>query len=194
MGDSGLRNNFVVTLLKFMLFLLLFCFFSELVKEFGREIRTVEGFKTNILYIAILSSLAFYIFIADLNGFYGKVQKFFFRSSMVSFLVPSVLIILGIGYFFLPKIWGFSFDKNIFVFLGGFVVTAHLNYIAQETKGHTFNAFINYLFVFSILSIINLLLFAVYLKVAFNIHIGEIFIEGVKNSVFLLRFLFARIT
>ncbi|MBU1122089.1 MAG: hypothetical protein ABIH71_03775 [Candidatus Omnitrophota bacterium] len=189
---SDIRNNYIVTLLKFVFFLLLFCLLSELIKEFWREIRAQDGFKTSILYISVLSSFAFYTFVADLNGFYGNIQKFFFRSSFVSFLIPAIIIILGLGYFLLPRIFSFSFDKNTFVFLGGFVLASHLNYIAQEIKGYTFNTFINYLFVFSILCIINLLLFIVYLKIAFNIHMGEIIVGGVKGSVMLINSLFSK--
>ncbi|UCD16025.1 MAG: hypothetical protein JSV34_02945 [Candidatus Omnitrophota bacterium] len=192
MGNAGLRNNYLVTLVKFILFLVIFCFLIKLGKEFWKEIRGEEGFKMSVLYMSVLFSFMFYTFIADLNDFYKKVQRFFFRSSFVSFLVPSVLVLLGIGYFLMPKIFGFSFNKDTFVFLGGFVLTAHLNFVARETKGHTFNTFINYLFVFSILCIINLLLFVVYLKVAFNVHIGEIFVGGLKQSVVLINSLFSR--
>jgi putative flippase GtrA len=72
------------------------------------------------------------------------------------------------------------------VFLGGFVVTSHLTFVARENKGHSFNTFINYLFMFSILCIINMILLGLYLRVAFKIHIGAIIIESLKDSFSLI--------
>jgi len=81
---------------------------------------------------------------------------------------------------------------NIFVFLGGFTLTSHLTFVARENKGRSFAAFINYLFIFSILYILNLTLLELYLKIAFRLHIGEILIEGIKGGTTLIQNVFTQ--
>lgn len=194
MQESGARSNYLLTLIKFIFALILFCFLAELSKEFWRAISiTKDDFSQKGIYLSVLCTFMFYVFVADLNGFYKKIQRFFFRSSFVSFLIPALLIISGLGYFLLPKIINFPFDKNVFVFLGGSVLTAHLSFIARESKGGSFTAFINYLFIFSILCIINLVFFGLYLRLAYNIHMGQIIVDSVKSSIILINNLFSQI-
>ncbi|MFH1504605.1 MAG: hypothetical protein ABIH08_04390 [Candidatus Omnitrophota bacterium] len=188
-----MKNNYAFTLVKLVLFLIIFCFFTELTLSFWHQIKTQIGFNINILIFSVVAFFSFSEFIANLNGFYKKVQSFFFRSSQLMILFPALLIISGIGYFLLPKILNTSFNKDIFTFLGGFILTSHLCFIAKEIKGHTFSTFINYMFVFSILYILNLIFLGVYLKVAFNIQIGKIIIEGARNGTSLIQYIFAQV-
>lgn len=192
MRERGLGNNYIFALIKIVLFLIIFCFLAELTKEFWREIRVKENFSLNIFILSILSCFTFYIFLVDLNDFYKKIQGFFFRSSFFSLVFPSVLIILGLGYFFLPKIFKFSFNRDIFLFLGGLAFTIHLIFIARETKRHTFVTFINYLFIMGILYILNLILLGVYLKIGFRISVGAMVWEGMRNGVILIQHLFTQ--
>lgn len=193
MEERGLRNNYFFTLIKFIFFLGFFCLLSQVVKEFWRDVNGDESFKISILYAAIVSTFAFYTFIADLDNFYAKIQRFFFHSSFISFVVPCLLILLGIAYFLLPKTANFYLNRDLYVFLGGFILTAHLIFISRESRDYSFAAFINYLFSFTIICIINIILFGLYLKIAFKVHLGKIIIESLKDSVALVNALIRQI-
>lgn len=159
----------------------------EFTREFWYEIRSEEGFNGNLLIIAILSAFSFNVFLVDINNFYKKIQQFFFHSTFFSYLIPSILIVLGIVYFFLPKVFNKTFDRNLFVFLGSFIATNHLIFVARENKGYTFTAFINYLFLFSIFFILILILFIFYLNIGFNIPVGDFFLNGFKKGTILIQ-------
>jgi Trk-type K+ transport system membrane component len=103
------------------------------------------------------------------------------------------VIILAIGYFLLPKIISISYDKNVFIFLGGIAFTTHLTLVARETKGHNFTAYVNYLFIFTILYILNLILLALYFRVGFNVHVGKVIVEGIKGGAGLIQSTFAQV-
>jgi hypothetical protein len=193
MVERNLRNNYFLTLIKFVLFLLILCFIVEISKAFFKEIETKEDFNLNIFYLSILSPFLFYAFVANLNNLYKKIQDFFFRSTIFSYFPPSLLIFLGIGFILIPKIFNFAFNKNIFLFSGGFVATMHLIFIARQNRGGSFSTFINYLFNFSILYIINLILFTLYLKIGFDLNLKSIFIEGTKKGVSLIQNTFTQI-
>ena len=193
MEEKGLRNNYIFTLVKLILFLIIFCFLLELTKEFWRQMRAKEGFDINILAVSVLSAFAFNVFLIDINNFYKKAQKFFFHSTFFSYLIPSILIVLGIAYFFLPKVFHKTFDRNLFVFLGGFITTNHLIFIARDNKGYTFNTFINYLFLFSIFYILILILFVLYLKNGFNIALGNFIFDGLRRGAVLIQKVFTQL-
>ncbi|MBN3039709.1 MAG: hypothetical protein JW867_01115 [Candidatus Omnitrophica bacterium] len=162
----------------------------EFISAFWREAKSREGFDINIFIFSLISLFACYSFLADLNIFYKKIQKFFFRNDFVSYIFPSVLILLTVGYFFIPKILNIAINKDIFIFLGGFFLTAHLVYVARELKGDTFISLINYLFFFSIFFILHLLLLGLYFKIDFNLHLGKVIIEGIKQGAFLIQNIF----
>ena len=190
--ESGLRNNYIFALIKFVLFLIIFCFLTEVTREFWREVRVKENFDIAVLVLSLLSCFGFYAFIADLNGLYKGIQNFFFRSSFFSLVFPSILIILGLGFFFLPKVLNFTYDRDIFVFVGGFVLTGHLIFVARETKGRNFPTVINYLFIFSILYILNLIFFGLYLKINYSLRIGNVALEGMKQGAALIQTIFSQ--
>jgi hypothetical protein len=193
MEEKASKQNSFFTLIKFFLFLIIFCFVISISKEFFKEVRVQKALNVDILFFSSLSAFAFYTFLVDLNDFYKRIQDFFFHSSFLSYLVPSFLILLSIGYFILPKAFNLEIDKGIFVFLGGFVFTSHLIFIARDNKGKTFSGVINYLFNFSILYIINLLLLGVYLMAAFDMNLGKILVEGLTNGAMLIKNLFTQV-
>ncbi|MCF7907547.1 MAG: hypothetical protein K9L86_01545 [Candidatus Omnitrophica bacterium] len=190
--ESGLRNNYIFALIKFVLFLIIFCFLAEVTKEFWHELRTKENFDIAVLVLSLVSCFGFYAFVADLNGLYKGIQNFFFRSSFFTLVFPSILIVLGLGFFFLPKVLSLNYSRDIFVFVGGFVFTGHLIFIARETKGHTFATVINYLFLFSILYLLNLIFFGIYLKISYPIRIGNVALEGMKQGAALIQTIFTQ--
>lgn len=187
MDEGGLRNNYVFTLVKLALFLIILCFLIALTKEFWREVKITEAFDIKVLVISMLCAFSFYVFIADLNGFYKGIQKFFFHSTFFAYLIPSVLVLIGIGYFFLPKVLNVVFSKDTFVFVGGFALTGHLIFVARGNQGHNFPTAVNYLFIFSILYILNLILFLVYLRIGFHINIEKVIFEGMKGGASLIQ-------
>ncbi len=187
------KQNYFLTLIKFFLFLLIFCFLVSFSKQFYHGMKSVEDLNVDILFLSVLSAFSFYTFIADLNDFYKKMQNFFFHSAFASYLVPSFLILLGLGYFILPRVFNAEIDKDVFIFLGGFIATSHLIFVARETKGNTFAAFINYLFTFSILYIVVLFLLGVYLMAAFKLDLHKILVDGVMGGATLIKDLFGQI-
>ena len=150
MDEGGLRNNYIFTLVKLALFLIILCFLIALTKEFWQEVKVTEAFDIKVLVVSMLCAFSFYVFIADLNSFYKGIQKFFFHSSFFAYLIPSVLVVVGIGYFFLPKIFNTAFSKDTFVFIGGFALTGHLIFVARGNQGHNFPTVVNYLFILQI--------------------------------------------
>jgi len=193
MDEKGGKHNYFFTLIKFFLFLIIFCFLVSISKEFFQQVRRTKALNINILYLAVLSAFAFYAFVADLNDFYKKIQNFFFHSSFLSYLVPSFLLLVGLGYFILPRVFNLDIDKEIFVYVGGFIFTSHLIFIARENKGETFAAFIHYLFNFSILYIVNLILLGLYLTSAFKINLGKVIVDGLSGGALLIKNLFTQV-
>lgn len=186
MEEKGLQYSYIFTIVKFILFLLILCFLVGLSREFFEEISANNDFKAGVFYLSVLFPFVFCTFVSDLNNIYNKIQKFFFRSTFFSLLIPSFLVLLGICFFVLPRVSRFSFNKDIFLFLGGCAFTGHFIFIAGETKSSTFTAFINYLFIGSILYAIILIIFSAYLKIAFKIHLNEIIFEGIKGGIQLI--------
>ncbi len=187
------RNNYLITLAKFVGFVIVFCFMVKFSSNLLGKMRGLVDLKLSVFYVSVFTAFVFYLFIADLNNFYDHVQNFFFRHSFVNLIIPSILVILALGYFIIPKIWDISFNKSTFVFLGGFVLTVHLVYIAQQTREASFVGFVNYLFMFSILYIVNLALFGVYLKVAYDFHLGALIFDSLKDSTSLVQDLYQQI-
>jgi hypothetical protein len=161
-------------------------------KLFLAELRNISSSSVTIFIASIFSCFVFYTFVVNLRSLYRKIQMFFFRSTFVSYIIPFVLFIAGISCFILPKVFNFSLRPNLFIFLGGFIFTAHLSYIAAESKGTTFPDFVHYLFILSILYILNLLFLGLYLNAFFNFHIGKIAIEGIKSGAILIQSVFAQ--
>jgi hypothetical protein len=192
MQEQELRNNYIFTLVKFILFLIILCFLVKLSTAFWRELKAKQGFDLTVLTLSSLTLFGCYAFLADLNNTYKKIQRFFFRTEFVSYLFPSVLIVMALCYFFLPKIFDTTFNKDIFVFIGGFSFTGHLVYTARQIKGQTFSAIINYFFIFSILYIFNLFLLGIYFKIGFPVYLGKVLIEGAQNGAMLIQNIFTQ--
>ena len=192
MQDVELKNNYAFTLVKLILFLFIFCFLLEFTSSFWREIRSREGFNINIFVFSGLCLFGCYHFLIDLNSYYRKIQRFFFRTPSVSYILPAILIILAVGYFIIPKVLNSHFNKGFFIFFGGFIFTAHMVFVAKETKGYTFSTLVNYLFIISILYILNLFLLGFYFKIAFNVHLGKILISGLNDGAMSIKGVFSQ--
>jgi len=190
MEKTELKSSYIFALINFFLFLIIFCFIFEATKVFLKELRLKEDFKLWILFLGGVFPLIFYTFIADLNNIYNKIQYFFFRHSFLNLLMPSILILLSLSYFLIPKIFKISFNKDIFIFLGGAFFTSHLIFVAKKNKGASFISFINYIFIFSMLYIFGLIILGIYLAIGFNLHLGKVAVDSIKNGFSLVRSIF----
>lgn len=187
------KHSLFFTIIKFFLFLIIFCFLVSFTREFIRVAKSTKDLGSNIVFVSMLSTFMFYAFFVDLNELYKKIQQFFFHASQVAHFMPALLILSGILYFVLPKVFHFDFDKRFFAFLGGFILMCHLIYVARETKGTTFADFVSYLFMFSIIYIISLLILGIYLTVAFELDLAKFTIASLKNGAILIRNLFTQL-
>nr|CAX68982.1 hypothetical protein JG3_0110 [uncultured bacterium] len=128
----------------------------------------------------------FYTFVADLNELYKKIQDFFFRSGTLTLILPSLALLSALGFLLIPKLFETGFSKDLFVFVGGVSFTVHLIYVARQSKGTTFFAFIDYLFNFSLLCILNLILFGLYLNIGCKLPVVKVVAEASKKALSLI--------
>lgn len=194
MTEKSSKHNYLIVLAEAILFLIILCFLTQISRQFFFGMVGAVGLKIKTFLIAVLSCFAFYAFIADLNEIYKKIQSFFFKSTIFAYVVPFFLFILGIAYFILPRVFDMTLSETLFLFLGGFILIAHLIFVANELKEKTFSGFINYLFFFSLLYIIILIMFGMYLKAAFDFNLFDVFVEGIRQGAAYLRELITQIT
>lgn len=187
MGRRELKTNYLIALLNLILFIIFFCFVFEFTKAFLEDISNIEGFKLWLLFLGGVLPLIIHNFIANLDYLYKKVQHFFFRDTILYNLLPSFLVLFIIGYFVIPKLLNLSFNKDIFVFIGGYLFTTHLIFTAEENKSSNFTGFINYLFIFALLYTINLLLLILYLRIGYIFDIKSILILSLRNGYLLIK-------
>lgn len=192
MEGPGSRN-FLVTLAKGLGFILLLCLTVELAKSFVRELNILKGFRFIYIYASFILPFLLNEFISDTNPLYSKVQSFFFRSSFFSLVVPSLLLILALGYLIIPRLMGGSFNKDVYVFIGGYVFMTHLIFIARQSRAGGFAGFINYFFNFSLLLIVIIVFLGLYMRVAYNFRLGKVILDSVRDSTMIVRTLFNQI-
>jgi hypothetical protein len=157
----------------------------EFSRSFFGEISS-KAVNTQAIFLSMISAFLFYTFIADLNDVYKKIQEFFSHSTFMGQVIPFLLLITGLIYLIFPRLFKVSFSADLFLFLGGFILTSHMMYIAKENKGSTFGDFAHYLLVVTLLAIINLAFFTAYLKIFYDLDISKIFVDGGKNGFNLL--------
>lgn len=182
-----LKNNYIVAFINLCLFLIIFCFVYSFSRQFLAVLKLNQTVKLWVLFLAAAFPLIFYIFIADLNSVYKKIQYFFFRNTFLYLFFPALLIILSLIYFLAPKIFNLSFNKTIFLFLGGLTFSAHLIFAGRQTKTSGFTGFVNYIFIMDIIFILSLFFLAVYITIGYDFHLKEFLVSGTKNGFILLK-------
>ncbi len=187
MEKRGLKSNYIITFINSFLFLLLFCVIYTLTRCFIKALKTNEEIKLWVLFFGLASPFIFYTFFANLNGIYEKIQSFFFKHTFLNLIIPSLLIVLALGYFFIPKIFSFSFNLHIFLFLGSIAFSLHFIFVAYQLKSSTFSGFINYLFILSMIYIFCLVIFGIYLLIGYSFPLKEILGEGIKEGFSLIK-------
>ena len=188
------KNNFLLTLLKLCGFIIIAFFLAALSKEFTLSLK-----KSHLLPLIKIAEggilyLLFHIFIADLTGIYGKIQEFFFRKTFVNLLIPSLLVIVSVIYWSLPKFSAAHLNANLYFYLSGFLFLLHLVFISLHTKEKGFGGFVEYVFIFSLLYVLNLIIFAFCLKAVINIHPFHIIAESARKSYLYFNHFLAKVT
>ncbi len=187
MEKRELKSNYIIAFINFFLFLLLFCLIYAVSRSFIKTLKASENIRLWVLFMGLSFPFIFYTFVADLNSVYEKVQNFFFRHTFLTLVVPSVLMVLLLGYFFLPKIFGMTFNKQIFLFFGGAAFSLHIIFVAGQLKSTTFSGFINYVFVLSVIYLFCLVILGVYIILGFEFPLKEALMGGVKEGFSLIR-------
>jgi len=187
MGKRELRSNYIIAFINLFLFLIFLCFAYSLTKELVKIFRLNDAIKTWVLFFGLSFPFIFYTFIVDLNNAYEKVQHFFFRGTFLNLIIPSVLIILLVGYFIFPKMFNISFNRNMFLFLGSFSFAAHLVFVARETKSTSFTGFINYFLSTTTIYIFIFFVFGVYLLIGYDYSFKTVIVNGTKNGFALIK-------
>lgn len=188
--SSQFRLNYLLAILKLLMFIFILPFAVEGSRLLYKEIQLNTDINHTLLLASLFICLLFYIFIADLNNLYSKIQKFFFRNSFLSLLLPSLLVIAAIFSFIFPKIFNIPINKEFFIFWGGFVFMMHFIYISHHSRGGSFTTFVNYIFLITVLYIFNIFLFSLYLKTSFPLKAGKLFVETSKEGWGLIHSLF----
>ncbi len=187
MEKRELRSNYIIAFINFFLFLLLFCLIYAVSRSFIKTLKASEEIRVGVLFMGLVSPFIFYTFVADLNSVYEKVQNFFFRHTFLTLVVPAFLVALLLGYFFLPKIFDFSFNRQIFLFLGSAAFSLHIIFVAGQLKSTTFSGFINYIFVLSLVYLFCLVVLGVYIILGFKFPLKEALVGGIKEGFSLIR-------
>lgn len=189
----NLKSNYFLSLLNLLLFLVLLCFLFEASRIFIKGLGLNKDFQPWVFFLGLGFPLIFYMFIADLNAIYENVQHFFFRESILSLLLPAMLLLLTLGYFIVPKLFSVSFNKDVFTFLGGFSLTTHLVAVSKNTKGTSFTGFVNYLFIFSLLYLATLIILAVYMTIGYDLHLWDLIVNSGKDGFALTKSIFTQL-
>jgi len=192
MESLGSRN-LLVTLSRAFGFILLLCLSVELSQSFIKELHILKSFRFITLYSAFITPFLLNEFVSDTNPLYNKTQSFFFRSSFFSVIIPAAMLIVALGYLILPKLMGGTFNKEVYVFIGGYIFMTHLISIARQNKSGGFAGFINYAFTFSMLLIVAIVLLGLYLRVAYNFRLGKVILDSVRDSTMILRTMFNQV-
>ncbi len=187
MGKRELRSNYIIAFINLFLFLIFFCIAYTFTKELLTVLRANGTIAMWVLFAGLFSPFIFYTFITDLNGVYEKVQHFFFRSTLLNLIFPSILTLLLIGYFLFPKVFNVSFNKGVFLFLGGFSSTMHLIFAARETRSTSFTGFINYSLGITMIYMLVIIIFGIYLLIGYNYSLKTAFVNGMRSGVSLVK-------
>jgi len=188
MGAKQSNNdNFFVALIKFILFLGVLYFAAGFTYQFALAAHGAADVDILLLPGTVFFAFCYYLFIKDLNEVYKKIQTFFFRTPVLSYLVPFLLVLAAVVYFVLIKFFSVAINRAVFVFVGGFIVSVHLVFVSHETRGESFAQFAGYLFNFSLYYLVNIMLLAAYFNVVFNFNVLRVFFDGLEKSIAVIR-------
>lgn len=164
-------------IIKFILGILFLPFVYSVSVAFLNEFSIVEKSLQRQFWAGTISFLIVYLFIWEPARIYSRGQKileviFRFFAPLVRvapYLLPIYFILIFIGYSVLSLVFNFRHLLDYFLFLFGFSLTLHLVFSAKSIRakqGDFLRA--NYIFGFSLIYIINLIILSFCLNLTFE--------------------------
>ena len=163
--------------IKLALGICLLPFVYSLTIAFVKELNLIDAKLQFLFWSGAISFLAIYLFIWEPASIYAKGQKiveviFQFFQPLVRFapyLLPVYTIVLFITYALATLVSKSTDLINYFIFLFGFSITLHLVFSAKSIRGKQGDFLkANYIFGFSFIYILNIVLLAVGLSFIFK--------------------------
>lgn len=171
----GLSNK-AVAVIKFFLGIFLLPFVYTFTKAFLSEIKLIDVSLQRYLWDGILVFLLVHLFVFEPAKIYQKGQKileviFHFFSPLVK-VAPYVLPVYTIIAFFLYLLLTLFIKSgellNYFIFTFGFSLALHIVFSAKTLRSKQDFLKANYIFGFSLVFIINLILVGLFLNLIFD--------------------------
>jgi hypothetical protein len=173
---SGGMTRRTSGIIKFILGVFLLPFVYSLTISFLNEFSIIEKPLQNNFWAGVISFLLIYLFVWEPAKIYLKGQKlleviFRFFAPLVRiapYLLPIFFILIFIGYLILAVLVKSDQLLNYSIFLFGFTIALHLVFSAKSLRlrqGDFLKA--NYIFGFSFIYIINLILLSFFLNIIF---------------------------
>jgi len=185
-NTSG-NGNLLIAFLKLAAFLLLLFFLIPVTYRFCVVAHGSGDIGQLFLPSTIFFVFFYYLFVADLNEIYKKIQEFLFRIPWLAHLIPFALILASGIYLLMIKVFNLSIDGNIFIFTGGFIFAMHMIYVARNIRGETFAALADYLFAMTLYYMANLIFLGFYFVILFNFNVVKVFLDGGAMAIDLMR-------
>jgi hypothetical protein len=173
---AGISNR-VFGIIKFILGICLLPFVWATTVSFINEFRLIENLQQNYFWAGLFSFLIVYLVIWEPAILYAKGQKLlellfgFFRPlvRVAPFLLPVYTIVLFFAYVILSFTLKSPGSINYFIFLFGFSMGLHLVFSSKSMRSKQADFLkANYIFGFSFIYIINIILLTVFLSVIFE--------------------------
>jgi len=173
---AGISNR-VFGIIKFILGICLLPFVYAFSVSFLSEFSMVEKLSQNYFWVGLVSFLIVYLFIDEPAIIYAKGQRLlellfsFFKPlvRVAPFLLPVYTIVLFFAYIILTFVFKSGGLINYFVFLFGFSIGLHLVFSSKSMRSKQADFLkANYIFGFSLIYVINVVLLAIFLSIIFE--------------------------
>jgi hypothetical protein len=173
---SGISGK-VFGIIKFILGLVILPFVYSSTVSFLKEFQNIQHNLQDYFWVGIISFLVIYLFIWEPTKVYIKGQKileaiFRFFAPLVKvapYLLPIYFILIFLGYLTLSVMIKQEALLSNSLFLLGFALALHLVFSAKTMRSRQSDFLkANYIFGFSLIYIINLLLLAFCLNIIFD--------------------------
>ena len=173
---SGISNR-VFGIIKFILGICLLPFVYASTVSFINEFKLIENSGRNFFWAGLFSFLIVYLFIWEPAIVYAKGQRLlellfsFFKPlvRVAPFLLPVYTIVLFFAYIILTFVFKAGGLINYFVFLFGFSIGLHLVFSSKSMRSKQADFLkANYIFGFSFIYVINMILLAIFLSIIFE--------------------------
>ena len=196
---SGLSNK-VFGIIKFLLGICLLPFVYSSTVSFLNELVLIDKIRQDYFWLGIISLLVIYLFVWEPAVIYSRGHKIlelvfnFFKPlvRVAPYLLPIYAIIVFVLYQVLSIAITSEWLVRYTVFALGFTVSFHLIFSAKTIRGKK-NDFLksNYIFGFSFVYVLNLILLAIFLNLIFKefslVNFFNVFFQTAKdifNAVF----------